>query len=103
MECYIFNTPPIVYPYKFVYGRNSVSHNKGVTVSDKKPNRYISANARVRAEKGIEAAKRHATISRNAQDATLTAIIGTTYVAGVYAKTFVTTHVASRKEVVAEA
>lgn len=68
-----------------------------------KPNRYISANARVRAGKAITAATKHATHSRNAQDATVTAIVGTTYVAGVYAKTFVTVHVAPRKEVAAEA
>lgn len=103
MECYIFNTPPIVYPYKFVYGRNSVPLTKGYSMSDKKPNRYISAEARLRTEKAIEAAKHHGTITRNAQDATLTAVIGTTYVAGVYAKTLVTTHFASRKEVAAEA
>lgn len=72
-------------------------------MSDKKPNRYISNNARTRSQKGIELAKQHGTITRNAQDATLTAIVGTTYVAGVYAKTLVTTHFASRKEVAAEA
>ena len=66
-------------------------------MSDKKPNRYLSANARVRGSKAVTAAQKHATHSRNAQDATVTAIVGTTYVAGVYAKTFVTTHCASHK------
>ena len=40
-------------------------------MSGKKPNRYISAKARLRAEKAIEAAQRHGTITRNAQDAAL--------------------------------
>lgn len=43
MECYIFNTPPIVYPYKFVYGRNSVPLTKGYSMSDKKPSRYAAS------------------------------------------------------------
>jgi hypothetical protein len=66
-------------------------------MSDKKPNRYLSAEARVRGSKAITVAQKHATHSRNAQDATVTAIVGTTYVAGLYAKTFVTTHVSPRK------
>ena len=43
-------------------------------MSDKKPNRYISAEARVRAEKAITAAQKHATHSRNAQDAATDAV-----------------------------
>ncbi len=60
-------------------------------------NRYLSEKAIARSEKAIISAQKHATKSRDAQDAAVTAIVGTTYVTGVYTKTFVTTYVASRK------
>lgn len=60
-------------------------------------NRYLSAKAKDRGQKAITVAEKHATKSRDAQDAVVTAVVGATYVTGVYTKTFVTTYVASRK------
>lgn len=60
-------------------------------------NRYLSQAHIERGSKAVTAATKHATKSRDAQDATVRAIVGVTYVSGVYAKTFVTTYVASRK------
>ena len=60
-------------------------------------NRYLSAKAKTRGKKAITSAEKHATKSRDAQDAVVTAVVGATYVTGVYTKTFVTTYVASRK------
>jgi hypothetical protein len=60
-------------------------------------NRYLSEKAKARSEKAITSAQKHATKSRDAQDTVVTAVVGATYVTGVYTKTFVTTYVASRK------
>jgi hypothetical protein len=60
-------------------------------------NRYLSEQARARSDKAITSAQKHATKSRDFQDAVVSAIVGTTYVTGVYTKTFVTTYVAPRK------
>ena len=60
-------------------------------------NRYLSQAHIERGFKAVTAATKHATKSRDAQDATVRAIVGVTYVSGVYAKTFATTYVASRK------
>jgi len=60
-------------------------------------NRYLSDKAKARSEKAITSAEKHATKSRDAQDAVVTAVVGASYVTGVYTKTFVTTYVASRK------
>lgn len=60
-------------------------------------NRYLTQAHLVRGDKAVTAGIKHATKTRDAQDATVRAIVGVTYVSGIYAKTFVTTHVASRK------
>ena len=59
-------------------------------------NRYLTAGIRARGEKAVAVATKHATKSRDAQDASVRMVVGVTYVSGVYAKTFVKTHFAKR-------
>jgi len=60
-------------------------------------NRYLKESHRALGEKASAMAIAHGTKTRNAQDAVVSAVVGATYVAGVYTKDFVVTHVASRK------
>jgi len=59
-------------------------------------NRYLTKSHRALGKKASAKAIAHGTKTRNAQDAAVSAVVGATYVAGVYTKTFVVTHVASR-------
>lgn len=61
-------------------------------------NRYLKDAHRASGDKARTKAIAHGTKSRNAQDAAVSAVVGATYVAGVYTKTLVATHVASRKD-----
>lgn len=62
-------------------------------------NRYLKDAHRAFGDKAAAKAIAHGTKSRNAQDAAVSAVVGATYVAGVYTKTFVATYVASRKDI----
>jgi hypothetical protein len=91
----IFLTRPPGYTlYKYLYA-TFPTRTGGSNMATN--NRYLSDKAKARSEKAITAAEKHATKSRDAQDAVVTAVVGATYVTGVYTKAFVTTYTASRK------
>ena len=58
--------------------------------------RYLTQAHLVRGEKAVTSASKHATKSRDAQDASVRTVVGATYVSGKYVTTFVRTHVAKR-------